>query len=85
MCLRAFYQKYENIEKVKNMQELEKKKCRGCDYMIAQIPQFEGMYCNEYCCVHCPDAKIHPCQKEKKFGTPIENLYKLQNEVNPSV
>jgi len=61
------------------MIELKKRECKGgCGYKITIVPKFEGMYCNQYCCGCCPDAKKSPCQKERKFGGPIENLAKIQ-------
>ncbi len=49
-----------------------------CGCKIFDIPRFKGMLCDQYCCNHCPEAKISPCQNERVFGTPIENLAKLQ-------
>lgn len=64
------------------MSKLEKTECAGCDYQITIIPAFEGLYCNKYCCACCPDAKVSPCQKEKKFGDVVENLAKAREKLN---
>lgn len=49
-----------------------------CGCKIFDIPRFKELYCYDYCCNHCPEAKISPCQNERKFGTPLENLAKQQ-------
>jgi len=50
----------------------------GCGCKIFDVPRFEGMYCFDYCCNHCPDAKTSPCQKERIEGGVMENLAKTQ-------
>lgn len=54
------------------------KKIGLCGCEIFEIERFKGLYCYDYCCLHCPDSKIFPCQKEKIEGTAIENLAKTQ-------
>ena len=55
-----------------------KTKIGKCGCKIFDVPRFKGLYCEIYCCMHCPDAKTSPCQKEKKEGSVIENLAKTQ-------
>jgi len=57
-----------------------KTKIGKCGCKIFEIPRFKGLYCYDFCCMHCPEAKVSPCQNERKFGTPIESLAKLQNK-----
>ena len=51
-------------------------KVGNCGCKIFVVPRFKGLYCHGYCCNHCPEAKISPCQKERKYGTLMENLAK---------
>jgi len=50
-----------------------------CGYIITFVTQFNRLYCYNYCCKHCPDAKTSPCQKEKQVGTVIDNLAKMKD------
>ena len=51
-----------------------KTKIAKCGCKIFDVERFNGLYCYNYCCNHCPDAKKSPCQKEKKKGTFVEEL-----------
>lgn len=53
-------------------------KIANCGCKIFDVKRFKGMYCYEYCCNHCPDAKNHPCQKEKIEGTFLTQLNKFK-------
>lgn len=46
----------------------ERATCKVCGFKLTYCEKFTGLYCNEYCCQHCPDAKVSPCAKEEKFG-----------------
>jgi hypothetical protein len=57
-----------------------KTKIGVCGCKIFDIERFKGSYCDDYCCNHCPEAKVSPCQRERIDGTPMEALYKLQHK-----
>jgi len=59
---------------------VETKIAEKCGCKIFDVPRFEGLYCENYCCNHCPDKHVSPCQNEKKFGGLMENLMKTQKE-----
>ena len=48
-------------------QEIKVKCAGGCGYTLAAPQAFDPLsYCAQYCCGCCPDAKVSPCQKEKR-------------------
>ncbi len=57
-----------------------KEKIGVCGCTITEIERFKGTYCYDYCCRHCPEAKISPCQRERIDGLPLENLMKQQHK-----
>ena len=48
--------------------------CVDCGNPITIVKRHNGMYCNEYCCTCCPDAKKGRCQREAKEGNMFEEL-----------
>ncbi|MFX1453857.1 MAG: hypothetical protein ACFFDB_00645 [Promethearchaeota archaeon] len=56
------------------------KKTGECGCEISIIKRFQGLYCDKFCCKHCPDANNFPCENERKFGTPLEKLNKIRDE-----
>jgi hypothetical protein len=58
----------------KEKQRITKGNCKSCGVTITRLHRFEDLYCNVYCCNCCPDKKEELCEKERKFGSPLDLL-----------
>lgn len=69
---------FRSLPKPKPRKKPAKSKCRVCGMVIWKFQRFKDLPCYNYCCMCCPHRDQSPCPNEQKFGTPTEQMLRLQ-------